>query len=139
MINQLDFINFYNKFNFFFRKLGIHDPKLDKLYYKPLSKLVARIVKTFNLPQSTCPNLTKKRGEGALQFLLNKRYIGRTIGDESWAEMALEAVGDDKNLQLELVTSVACYGEISEALQWAERFSLPFEQWPQNLQEYSGR
>lgn len=74
-----------------------------------------------------------------MQFLLHKRYVQRNIGDESWSEMVLEAVGDDQNLQIELVTNVSIYGEINEALQWAERFGLPFHLWPYNVQMQSGR
>lgn len=109
------------------------------MYYKPLSKLVARIIKTFKLPSDTCPNLTKKRGEGALQFLMHKRFVQKNIGDESWTEMALEAVGDDQNLQIELITNVVIYGDVNEAHQWVERFGLPFHLWPANLQKESGR
>lgn len=56
------------------------------------------------------------------------------LGDESWKEMVEEAVGDDENLQKELVVSVAQYGELSEALRWAIFYSIDKSEWPYSLQ-----
>lgn len=39
-----------------------------------MTKLIARFVKLYNLPPEMCPNLNRKRNEGALQFLIHKRY-----------------------------------------------------------------
>ena len=52
---------------------------------------------------------------------------------ESWNEMVIEAVGDDPQLQLELVQSVNNFNDSHEALYWAHFFKIPRDQWPYNV------
>lgn len=52
------------------------------------------------------------------------------LGDESWKEMIQEAVKDDKYLQQELVVQVSLFGDLSEALHWAQFYRIPKEEWP---------
>lgn len=40
-----------------------------------MTKLIARFVKLYNFPPEVCPNVNKKRSAGALQFLVQKRYV----------------------------------------------------------------
>lgn len=39
-----------------------------------------RFVKMFKLSDDITPNLNKRRNEGALQFLLHKRYVENSFG-----------------------------------------------------------
>lgn len=136
--------------NIFIRRLEIPDIKWEKLHYRPWRKLIARLVKMFNLPPEISPCLNKKRNEGALQFLLHKRFVENSFGallhfmgkktrqivfpgDESWKEMVQEAVQDDEVLQKELVAQVAIYGSTEEALMWADHYGISKEQLPYNL------
>ncbi|KAJ9597339.1 hypothetical protein L9F63_011810 [Diploptera punctata] len=121
------------------RRLDIPEVKRDKLYYKPMSKLVARLTKIYNLPPETCPNLNQKRNEGALQFLVHKRYVENTLGmyntkREIWREMVREAVGDNKELQVELLVLVNSSGDPQEALYWANIYGIPKQRRPYNVQ-----
>jgi len=62
-------------FDPFHRKLDVPDVKYEVFYNpKSLGKLVARLIKKFELPQDLATNLNKKRTGGALQFLIRKRY-----------------------------------------------------------------
>ncbi|CAH0547599.1 unnamed protein product [Brassicogethes aeneus] len=115
---------------------GIADVKLEKLYAKPWKKLIARLVKTYRLPSDLTPNLVKKRNEGALQFILHKRFIERAFSDDSYREMVQEAVGDDEEMKKELVSQVATYQELSEALRWAHFYNIEKEAWPYGLRIY---
>ncbi|KAJ8966185.1 hypothetical protein NQ317_011249 [Molorchus minor] len=112
---------------------GIPEVKFDKLHSKPWKKLIARLLKMFKLPSDLTPNFNKRRNEGALNFLLHKRFIENSFGDESWKEMVQEAVGDDEELQKELVYQVAQYGDVSEALRWAHFYSIDKKDWPYNV------
>lgn len=47
--------------------------------------------------------------------------------------MVQEAIGDDKNLQKELVVGVSQYGEFSEALRWAHFYNVDRKDWPYNV------
>ncbi|CAG9858187.1 unnamed protein product [Phyllotreta striolata] len=114
-------------------KRGIPDLKYDKMHAKPWKKLITRLVKMFKLPSDLTPNLNKRRNEGALNFLLHKRYIENSFGDESWKEMVQEAVGNEVDLQKELIYQVAHYGDPSEALRWAHHYNLDKEFWPHSV------
>jgi len=46
---------------------------------RPITKLIARLVKQYNLSSDLCPHLNIKRSEGALQFLLHKRYVDGSL------------------------------------------------------------
>lgn len=87
----------------------------------------------YKLPENITPNLNKRRNEGALQFLLHKRFIENSFGDESWKEMVQEAIGDDEGLQKELVVQVSLYGTVAEALWWAQFYNVDKQHWPYNV------
>ncbi|KAJ8924964.1 hypothetical protein NQ315_001129 [Exocentrus adspersus] len=114
-------------------KFNIPEVKFEKLHAKPWKKLVARLLKMFKLPADLTPNLNKRRNEGALNFLLHKRFIENSFGDESWKEMVQEAVGDDEELQKELVYQVAHYGDNAEALRWAHFYNIDKKDWPYSV------
>jgi hypothetical protein len=56
------------------------------------------------------------------------------LGLESWREMVREAVGDNEDLQLELVESVNNSGDPHEALYWANAHGIPKHKQPYNVQ-----
>lgn len=55
------------------------------------------------------------------------------VGDESWKEMVQEAVGDQKDLHIELVHQIAQYGETAEALRWAHFYNVDKSDWPYSV------
>lgn len=120
----------------FIVKYAIADVKLCKIHFKPWRKLITRLVKQYRIPDDLTPNLNKKRNEGALQFLINKRYTDNTFGDESFKEMVHEAVKDDKRLQLELVIQVSQYGDVSDALYYAQLYKVAKNDWPHILRTF---
>ncbi|KAH3795422.1 hypothetical protein DPMN_148972 [Dreissena polymorpha] len=91
---------------------------------KPLSKLAVRLMKLYKIPQDLCPNIFKTRGCGALRYLLHKRYIEKSMGSGSWEEMIQGAVGDHSYLKEHLVEQLCLYNDVSEALKWADYYSL---------------
>ncbi|XP_034232755.1 exonuclease mut-7 homolog [Thrips palmi] len=118
-------------------QLEVPDVKLDRFTnYKPLGKLVAKLVKTFNLPSDCTPNLNQKRSAGALNFIFGKRFYDKTLSLDSWKEMAYDAVKDSKDLQIELVVMLNNYNEVEEAFYWAMEFNIPQHKWPYNVKEH---
>lgn len=107
--------------------------KFEKLHSKPWKRLIGRMLKMFKLPSDLTPNFNRRRNEGALQFLLHKRFIENGLSDESWKEMVHEAVGNDESLQRELVAQVAMYSETSEALYWAQFYNIDKQYWPHDV------
>ncbi|XP_033222411.1 exonuclease mut-7 homolog isoform X2 [Belonocnema kinseyi] len=116
----------------FITENNIPDVKMSTVQLRPMSKLVARLAKIYKLPVESCPYLNQKRGEGAMQFLIYKRFVDCSLSAESWREMAREAVGDDERLQLELIKSLS-HTNAKEALYFAKSLNVPRSEWPWNI------
>ncbi|KAK7874023.1 hypothetical protein R5R35_013427 [Gryllus longicercus] len=127
--------NIGNEVEMLISKYDIPDAKKSKMLYKPLGKLVARLMKIYNLPRDLAPNLNRKRNEGALQFLVYKRYVQHTLGRDSFREMVYEATTANPNLQREVVIQVNLAGDVQEAVFWAREFGIPRAECPTRIQE----
>ncbi|XP_012279441.1 exonuclease mut-7 homolog [Orussus abietinus] len=123
----------HNTLHYYIQNNMIPDVKMSTTETRPMARLVARLAKTYNLSPDVCPNLNQRRGEGALQFLMYKRYMEGSMSVESWREMAREAVGNNTKLQTELVKILAGAGDHEEALYWAKTYNVPKQQWPWSL------
>lgn len=108
----------------------VQDVKMATAHNKPMTKLIARLIKLYKLPPEVCPNLNKIRSKGAVQFLIHKRYVDGSLSTESWREMMQEAVGNDRKLQLEMIKLLINVNDANEALYWARELDVPAEQWP---------
>ena len=53
----------------------IPDGRLDKLQPKAIQKLVTRLLKQHSIDESACPNLTIRKNNQQLKYLLYKKYI----------------------------------------------------------------
>ncbi|XP_033311571.1 exonuclease mut-7 homolog isoform X2 [Bombus bifarius] len=111
-------------------KHNIPDVKMATTNTKPMTKLIARFIKVYNLPPELCSNLNKKRCEGGLQFLMYKRYVESSLSTASWREMVEDAVGNDHTLQLATIKMIMNAKDAAEALYWAKKFNVPREKWP---------
>ncbi|KAL0128834.1 hypothetical protein PUN28_003900 [Cardiocondyla obscurior] len=109
---------------------NIPDVKISLTQVRPITKLVARLIKQYNLSPDVCPHLNTKRNEGALQFLIHKRYIDGSLNVASWREMVKEAVGNDIKLQTELLTMLVNANDAQEGLYWAIEYKIPRNKWP---------
>ncbi|XP_076386232.1 exonuclease mut-7 homolog isoform X2 [Megachile rotundata] len=111
-------------------KKNIQHVNMSTTQIKPMTKLIARLVKLYNLPPEFCPNLNRKRCEGALQFLIHKRYVDGSLSTPSWREMVQETIGNDIKLQLHMIRLLIHAQDTKEGLYWAKEFNIPKEQWP---------
>lgn len=55
-------------------KYNLTDVKYDKLQKKPISKLITRWFKKYNIEENIAPNTNKQKAYGALHFLLQKKF-----------------------------------------------------------------
>lgn len=108
----------------------IPDVKISFTQVRPITKLIARLMKQYNLSPDACPHLNTKRNEGALQFLLHKRYVDGSLNIASWREMVREAIGNDVKLQTELLTMLINANDAQEGLYWAKEYEIPKDEWP---------
>ncbi|KAF7988726.1 hypothetical protein HCN44_001299 [Aphidius gifuensis] len=110
-------------------KRNIPDVKMSTCQIRPMMKLLSRLVKKFDFSPDICPNHNRKRGEGALQFLVRKHFCDGSLSKECWREMAREAVGTDPLLHCEMINQIALH-DPNEALYWANIFNVPKTKWP---------
>lgn len=114
---------------------NVPNVKRDKMHWKPLSKLAARLMKLYDIPIDMCPNISNARGLGALKYLLYKRYIEGTMGAGSWEEMVQSAIGDSTYLKEQLIDQLLCYNEVVGAAKWADHYQLSDEAIPPPVAE----
>ncbi|XP_014209348.1 exonuclease mut-7 homolog [Copidosoma floridanum] len=134
--NLLTHDNISNAIDRYIYHNNIPDVKFQYSQNKSISKLVARLAKLYNVPHDVCPNLNKKRGEGAIQFLIYKRYVEASLSVESWREMAKEAIGSDSSLQVEVIRSLANVNDPAEAYYFVQFYSISRDEWPWNVRQY---
>ncbi|EFN66105.1 Probable exonuclease mut-7-like protein [Camponotus floridanus] len=108
----------------------IPEVKISLTQVRPITKLVARLIKQYNLSPDVCPHLNTKRNEGALQFLIHKRYVDGSLNVASWREMVREAIGNDVKLQKELLLMLINVQDVQEGLYWAREYRIPKQEWP---------
>lgn len=115
-------------------KLDVPDVRRDKLRPKTMSKLVCRLIKLFNVDSAVCPNTMRIRSRGALMYLLSK-HDEPGGAQSNWEDLVPDAVGNDSELQKELVMSLACSGDLPAAKRWFTRYDLPTQDFPESIQQ----
>ncbi|CAG5115917.1 unnamed protein product, partial [Candidula unifasciata] len=109
----------------FAQSSGIKNVKGEKLNKKVLSKFAMRLMKLYDIPPEACPNISENRAMGAIRYLMYKRYVEKSIGYSGWDDMVESAVGRNDNLKQQLILELLGYNDITEAVKWADRYSLP--------------
>lgn len=125
-----------SKIETYIRELEVPSVRHGKFTPKTVSKLEARLLKLYNLPMDTCPNLSEIRSEGALKYVLYKRYIEKNLNEANWSDLVLETVGENKRLHSELLVHLCSYNDMDEAFKWAEILSVNKLHWPYALKHY---
>ena len=112
-------------------KYELHDVKYDKLHKKPVSKLIGRLMKKYQLPESIVPNMKKHKEFGSLHFILRKNYVEKSLNQASFEEMVKDTIGaDNKDLQCELVHTCVSYGSLEDAVRWTKFYNVSLEEVP---------
>ncbi|XP_034047943.1 exonuclease mut-7 homolog isoform X2 [Thalassophryne amazonica] len=92
---------------------------------KMLTKHVLRLAEKFNVDQALCPNALYKRRLDSLRFLMYKRFVEKTMTDESWSDHVQTVVADDLELHVQLVQMLVHYCGLQKAAQWSLRYNIP--------------
>ncbi|XP_050362372.1 exonuclease mut-7 homolog [Nymphalis io] len=98
--------------------------KYEKIHYKPIGKLVARLCNKFNIPIETCQNLSKNRTRGGLRYLIHQKYIQHNVSSSAWDDMVKDSLKNNTECAYEFIDMLIEY-DIKEALKWATYFELP--------------
>ncbi|CRL04117.1 CLUMA_CG017229, isoform A [Clunio marinus] len=115
----------------FIAKYDLKDVKYEKLHKKPISKLISRLTKKYQLPDEIAPNMKKHKEFGSLHFILRKNYIEKSLNKASFEEMVKDTIGkENKDLQVELVHTCLTYGSKDDAVDWTNYYEIPLEKVP---------
>ncbi|CAO1409572.1 unnamed protein product [Diamesa hyperborea] len=118
-------------------KYNLTDVKYDKLQKKPISKLITRWFKKYNIEENIAPNTNKQKAYGALHFLLQKKFKENSLNQASYEEMIRDTIApDNKELQYELVMACLGYNDITDAVNWAKYYNVPLDDVPSIVREY---
>lgn len=110
--------------------------KHEKIHYKPLGKLVARLCNKFNIPIETCKNLSKNRTTGGLRYLIHQKYQEHSISASVWDDLIKDSLRQNADSAQEFIDMLLDYDK-NEALKWAEYLNLSDTDLPVALKEIS--
>ncbi|XP_033119504.1 exonuclease mut-7 homolog [Anneissia japonica] len=113
--------------------LGVPGVRKDKLCPRVMRKLVARLLKMYNLESEICPNYDKTKNMGALKYLLYKRYNEPASCSSNWEDFVEQAVGDNHILQDELILQFICYDDLQAAVKWAKKLNVSSDRMPEQV------
>lgn len=120
----------------YIEKYELSDVKYEKLHKKPVSKLVGRLMKKYQLPETIAPNMKKHKEFGSLYFILRKNFVEKSLNQASFEEMVKDTIGDDnKELQCELVHTCLSYGSVDDAVQWTLFYKVSLEEVPPQVRD----
>lgn len=97
---------------------------------KLLTKHVIRLMEKYNVDQALCPNALYKRRLDSLRYLMYKAYVENGMTEENWSDHVQFVVGDDLELQIQLVEMLVRYSSLWKAAQWSIRYNIPQERLP---------
>ncbi|GBP71637.1 Exonuclease mut-7 homolog [Eumeta japonica] len=112
----------------------ITDVKYEKMHYKPLGKLVARLCNKFKIPINQCKNLSKNRTTGGLRYLIFQKYQEHNVSLTVWDDLVKDALEQNSDSAIEFIDTLVDYDK-KEALKWAEYLKIPVNSYPAVLRE----
>ncbi|XP_047041379.1 exonuclease mut-7 homolog [Helicoverpa zea] len=110
--------------------------RYDKLHYKPLGKLVARLCNKFNIPIETCKNLSKNRTTGGLRYLIHQKYQEHNVSSSVWEDLVKDSLKQNAGSGREFIEMLVEYDR-TEALKWASYLNMAENELPLALKEIS--
>ncbi|CAH1644902.1 unnamed protein product [Spodoptera littoralis] len=129
-INIRDYVQNYTLHN------KISHVRYDKLHYKPLGKLVARLCNKFNIPIETCKNLSKNRTTGGLRYLIHQKYQEHNVSSSVWEDLVKDSLKQNAGSGQEFIEMLVEYDR-NEALKWASYLNMAESELPLALKELS--
>lgn len=122
--------------DFYIRKYELQDVKYEKLNKKTVAKLLNRLLRKYQLPDSISPNMKKQKEFGSLFFILRKNFIEKSLNKASFDEMVKDTIGsENKELQQELVCSCVNYGSLEDAIKWTKYYNVDLNEVPKVIRD----
>uniref|UniRef100_A0A0A1XQ98 Probable exonuclease mut-7 homolog n=1 Tax=Zeugodacus cucurbitae TaxID=28588 RepID=A0A0A1XQ98_ZEUCU len=114
-------------------KYEYKDVKHNILTYRPMSKLVTRLAKTYKIDNHFTPNLNFTKACSYMHFLWHK-YRDGGMSCDAYRELARDAA-TTRPLQMDLITNVASYSDYEEVKYWINYFNIPLDEITDDIRE----
>lgn len=111
---------------------AVGEIKYEKLHYKPLGKLVARLCNKYKVPIETCKNLSKNRTTGGLRYLIHQKYQEHNVSASVWEDLVKDSLKQNVGSAAEFIDMLTEYDR-KEALKWAMYLNMPECDYPPGL------
>lgn len=99
--------------------------------FRPMSKLVARLTKKYQINEQLTPNLSYSKSRSYMHYLY-KRFKDGKMGRESFRELVKDAA-TTMVLKLDLISNIASHGDREEAHYWVKLYNIAADQYPPSL------
>lgn len=99
--------------------------------FRPMSKLVARLAKKYQIDETLTPNLSYSKSRSYMHYLY-KRFKDGKMSRDSFRELVKDAATTTV-LRYDLVANISSHGDREEALYWVKLYKIPTDQWPPSL------
>jgi hypothetical protein len=105
-------------------KYNVNNVKIDKLSKRHLSKLVARLIKTYQIDPSFCPNVTNQKYYKNLRYLVFKRYVEKSITYNPWHDLISECLKQADYLLDDFFDLLYQHNDIEEICKWMKIMNI---------------
>ncbi|MBN3292771.1 MUT7 Exonuclease, partial [Polypterus senegalus] len=101
-----------------------------------LRKQVFRLMERLKVDAAFCPNVVAQRRLASLSFLMYKRFVEKSMSEEDWQDHVQSTMGDDRELQQQLIHLLVRYSDLRTAARWASRYAVPKELLPLGVDNF---
>lgn len=97
---------------------------MDKLNRKNLTKFATRLIKTYAIDPTLCPNITNQKYFKNLRYLVYRRYIEQSLTYEPWQELVMECLTQADYLIGSLIEMLADNYDFKEIAFWTKKLNM---------------
>lgn len=108
----------------------LKDVKSDKLSNKYLGKLLTRLIKTYEIDASLCPNITNQRFYKNLKYLVYRRYVEQSINYEPWKDLITECLTQADYLTDVFIDLLTEHNDFNEINKWINILDIDIQSLP---------
>ena len=121
--------------------------RTEKLHVKNISKLASRLLKTYALDESCCPNIAHQKYYKNLRYLVYRRYIEKSLMYEPWEDLVQACISEYSNLHLsqaqinelkrDFIELLAINDENREVCKWTKRLNVNANSLPEYVTTFA--
>lgn len=97
---------------------------------KYVAKLLTRLIKTYQIDASLCPNINNQRFYKNLKYLVYRRYVEQSTQYEPWKDLVSECLAQAEYLNETFIEMLIEYNDYKEAYKWIQSLNINIETLP---------